>query len=140
MHAQSRSAGCASGSGRAGLAIGQLTGEHRRFMARPRLTHRLELRFYRLVERAVGWLSMDTCAAVGRALGRLFHLLSPRYRRLVRRNLRIATATGPLLNPLFPALRPSPTAVSGASPESKILAAIPSHPPEQGELRPKRRP
>jgi len=26
-------------------------------------------------------------------------------------------------NPLFPALRPSPTAVSGASPESKILAA-----------------
>lgn len=65
-------------------------------MSKPSLSHRLEYAAYRGLERAAGRLSMDSCAAFGRTLGELFHFFSRRYRRLVRRNLRIATADAPL--------------------------------------------
>jgi len=61
-------------------------------MPRPTLAHRLEYLAYRGVERLTSWLSMESCTVLGRVLGRAFQFLSPRYRRLVRRNLRIATA------------------------------------------------
>ncbi|MEM9235638.1 MAG: lysophospholipid acyltransferase family protein [Verrucomicrobiota bacterium] len=59
---------------------------------RPTLLHRVEFEAFRLVETIVGWLPMDSCASLGRHAGRLFQFLSPRYRKIVRRNLRIATA------------------------------------------------
>lgn len=39
---------------------------------------------------------MESCVAVGRAIGSLFYYLSRRYRRLVRNNLRIVHASKPL--------------------------------------------
>lgn len=61
----------------------------------PTLAHRLEYHAFRAVERLLGRVRMSDCVAFGRAMGLLFHALSPRYRRLVRRNLRIATADTP---------------------------------------------
>ena len=63
---------------------------------RPTLLHRLEYGIFRTVEWIVGLLPMDSCAVFGRLIGRFFQAISPRYRYLVRRNLRIATAENPL--------------------------------------------
>ncbi len=58
----------------------------------PRLLHRLEFILFRGIELLLSCLSIATATSLGRMAGRLFYTLSPRYRRLVRRNLRIATA------------------------------------------------
>lgn len=59
----------------------------------PNLLHRLEFLLFRGMERLLAGISLaDTCR-VGRAAGWLFHKLTPRYRRIVHRNLRIATAS-----------------------------------------------
>ncbi len=63
---------------------------------RPTLLHRLEYGAFRSVEGIVARLPMDSCAVLGRLIGRFFQLVSPRYRHLIRRNLRIATAENPL--------------------------------------------
>ncbi|MCH7225364.1 lysophospholipid acyltransferase family protein [Haloferula sp. A504] len=53
--------------------------------------HRLEFLLFRGMERVLGGISLaDTCR-LGRAAGRMLHALTPRHRRIVRRNLRIAT-------------------------------------------------
>ncbi|MCU0794975.1 MAG: hypothetical protein MUF31_03465 [Akkermansiaceae bacterium] len=57
--------------------------------------HHLEMLGYRAFGAILGQLSVDSCLLLGEMLGRLFYHLSPRYRRLVRRNLRIATADRP---------------------------------------------
>ncbi|MFC7336672.1 lysophospholipid acyltransferase family protein [Haloferula chungangensis] len=62
----------------------------------PTLLHRLEYGAFRTVEGIMGLLPMDSCALLGRLCGRIFQFLSPKYRRLIRRNLRIATAENPL--------------------------------------------
>lgn len=62
----------------------------------PTLLHRLEYAVFRSVEAIVGLLPMDSCAVLGRLIGRFFQFVSPRYRHLIRRNLRIATAGDPL--------------------------------------------
>ena len=62
---------------------------------RARLSHRLETLAYRAFGALLGRLPMDSCVTLGRWLGGAFHCFSPRYRRLVRRNLRIATAGRP---------------------------------------------
>ncbi|BCX49774.1 lipid A biosynthesis lauroylacyl transferase [Haloferula helveola] len=59
---------------------------------RPTLLHRAEYLAFRGVETLLSGASMESCVTVGRLLGRLYHVISPKYRRLVRRNLRIATA------------------------------------------------
>lgn len=62
----------------------------------PTLLHRVEFAIFRLVEGIVALLPMDSCAVLGRLIGRMFQLFSARYRHLIRRNLRIATAENPL--------------------------------------------
>ncbi|MGB6219462.1 MAG: lysophospholipid acyltransferase family protein [Haloferula sp.] len=62
----------------------------------PTLLHRLEYAAFRSIEAIVGMLPMDSCAVLGRHAGRAFQAVSPRYRHLIRRNLRIATAENPL--------------------------------------------
>ncbi|WP_353568924.1 lysophospholipid acyltransferase family protein [Haloferula sargassicola] len=64
--------------------------------SRASLRHRLEHFLYLTVEAGLDRIDMATCVALGRGLGRLAHALSGRYRRLVERNLRIATAHDPL--------------------------------------------
>ncbi|MBB5350635.1 lauroyl/myristoyl acyltransferase [Haloferula luteola] len=63
---------------------------------RPPWHHRFEYFLYRCVEGALARLDMTTCCSLGRGLGALTYRLSGRYRRLVTRNLRIATALQPL--------------------------------------------
>lgn len=63
---------------------------------KPSLIHRVEYAFSRGLIGLITQLPIDICASIGRFLGGLFHLLSPRYRRLLRRNLRIATCDSPL--------------------------------------------
>jgi KDO2-lipid IV(A) lauroyltransferase len=58
--------------------------------------HHVEYAVFRLIEGSVALLPMDSCAELGRLLGRLIQFISPRYRHLIRRNLRIATAENPL--------------------------------------------
>lgn len=58
----------------------------------PSLLHRLEFGLYRGAEMLLSKLSVDDCLRLGRGIGNLLHACAPRYRRLVRRNLRIATA------------------------------------------------
>lgn len=62
---------------------------------RPSFVHRLEHLAFRGIERLLSGARLTACVRLGRLAGRLFHALSPRYRRLVRRNLRIATANDP---------------------------------------------
>ncbi len=62
----------------------------------PTLAHRLEFAAFRSLEWLLQGTSMGACVATGRILGGAFFGLSGRYRRLVRRNLRIATADAPL--------------------------------------------
>ncbi|MEP4076937.1 lysophospholipid acyltransferase family protein [Haloferula sp.] len=62
----------------------------------PTLLHRVEYAVFRLIEWIVSLLPMDSCAVLGRLIGRFFQFVSPRYRHLIRRNLRIATAANPL--------------------------------------------
>jgi KDO2-lipid IV(A) lauroyltransferase len=62
----------------------------------PTLLHRLEYAVFRSIEGIVGLLPMDSCAVLGRLIGRFFQFVSPRYQHLIRRNLRIATAEHPL--------------------------------------------
>ncbi|MBK1827494.1 lysophospholipid acyltransferase family protein [Haloferula rosea] len=59
---------------------------------RPTLLHRLEFGLYKGVEKILGALSLEDCVHLGRIVGGSIHLITPRYRRLVGRNLRIATA------------------------------------------------
>jgi len=63
---------------------------------RPTIAHRLEFHLYKMVERILATLSMQDCVQLGRGVGHLIHAITPRYRRLVARNLRIATANDPL--------------------------------------------
>lgn len=62
--------------------------------APPRVTlrHRVEYGLFRAVEGVLGLFSLPAVARVGGALGLVAHALSAKHRRLVRRNLRIATA------------------------------------------------
>lgn len=62
----------------------------------PTLAHRVEFLLFRGLERVLAATSMGACVTLGRLFGDLFHLFSRKYRRLVRRNLRIATAATPL--------------------------------------------
>ncbi|WP_367871590.1 lysophospholipid acyltransferase family protein [Luteolibacter sp. Populi] len=59
---------------------------------RPTLAHRLEYALLRSVEWLLGLMSLRGVVKVGGVLGGVAHTLSPKHRRLVRRNLRIATA------------------------------------------------
>lgn len=58
----------------------------------PTLAHRLEYALYRAAEGVLGLASLDTVTRVGEVLGQVAWLISPKHRRLVTRNLRIATA------------------------------------------------
>lgn len=58
----------------------------------PTLAHRLEYALYRAAEGVLGLASLDTVTRVGEVLGLVAWCLSPKHRRLVTRNLRIATA------------------------------------------------
>ncbi len=58
----------------------------------PTLAHRLEYALYRAVEGVLGLASLETVTRAGEVLGMAAWLLSPKHRRLVTRNLRIATA------------------------------------------------
>jgi KDO2-lipid IV(A) lauroyltransferase len=58
----------------------------------PTLAHRLEYALYRAAEGVLGLASLETVTRAGEVLGRAAWFLSPKYRRLVTRNLRIATA------------------------------------------------
>lgn len=58
----------------------------------PGILHRLEFILFRGIERLLAGVSVATACSIGRGAGRIFHALSPRYRRIIRRNLRIATA------------------------------------------------
>lgn len=58
----------------------------------PTLAHRLEYALFRAVEGVLGLASLPTVARAGGLLGLAAWALSPKHRRLVRRNLRIATA------------------------------------------------
>lgn len=58
----------------------------------PSLLHRLEFALYRGVECILSMMSIEDCVRLGRGIGSVIHACSPSYRRLVRRNLRIATA------------------------------------------------
>jgi len=60
----------------------------------PTLAHRLEYALYRGAEGFLGLFSLGTVVRAGELLGLLAWGLSPKYRRLVMRNLRIATAAG----------------------------------------------
>lgn len=62
----------------------------------PSLLHRLEFALYRSVEFVLSTMSIEDCIRLGRGLGAVIHACSSRYRRLVRHNLRIATASNPL--------------------------------------------
>ena len=59
---------------------------------RPTLAHRLEFALFRAVEGLLGMASLETAAKVGEMLGLAVWALSSKHRRLVTRNLRIATA------------------------------------------------
>ncbi len=59
---------------------------------RPTLAHRLEYAAFRSVEGLLGLMSLETVTRIGGGLGLVAWALSPGHRRLVRRNLRIATA------------------------------------------------
>lgn len=59
---------------------------------RPTWAHRLEYAAFRSVEGLLGLMSLETVTRVGGGLGLIAWALSPGHRRLVRRNLRIATA------------------------------------------------
>lgn len=59
---------------------------------RPTLAHRLEYALFRGVEGVLGLFSLPAVAKAGGALGLAVHAFSAKHRRLVRRNLRIATA------------------------------------------------
>lgn len=59
---------------------------------RPTLAHRLEFALFRAVEGLLGLASLETSAKVGEMLGLAVWALSAKHRRLVTRNLRIATA------------------------------------------------
>lgn len=59
---------------------------------KPTLAHRLEYAAFRSVEGLLGLMSLETVTRFGGALGLAVWALSPGHRRLVRRNLRIATA------------------------------------------------
>lgn len=58
----------------------------------PTLAHRLEYAIYRAAEGVLGLASLGTVTRAGEILGRAAWALSPKHRRLVTRNLRIATA------------------------------------------------
>jgi KDO2-lipid IV(A) lauroyltransferase len=58
----------------------------------PTLAHRLEYAAYRSVEGVLGLFSLETTVRFGQGLGLLAWALFPKWRKLVRRNLRIATA------------------------------------------------
>ena len=58
----------------------------------PTLAHRLEYALYRAAEGLLGLASLDTVTRIGEVLGQVAWLVSPKHRRLVTRNLRIATA------------------------------------------------
>lgn len=62
---------------------------------RPAFRHRLEHFLYRSVEAALARIDMESCVALGHGLGLVAHVASRKYRRLVERNLRIATASHP---------------------------------------------
>lgn len=68
------------------------------------LSHRLETLAYRAFGGLLGRLPMDSCVTLGELLGSLAHALTPGYRGLVRRNLRIATAAEPLTDAALDAL------------------------------------
>ncbi|WP_052573892.1 lysophospholipid acyltransferase family protein [Haloferula sp. BvORR071] len=61
----------------------------------PTLKHRVEFALFRALEGVLGLMSLPTVAKIGGALGLAAHALSAKRRRLVRRNLRIATAASP---------------------------------------------
>ena len=61
---------------------------------RPTPAHRLEYVLYRIAEGTLGLASLTTVARIGELLGLAAWALSPKHRRLVTRNLRIATAAG----------------------------------------------
>lgn len=63
--------------------------------SRPKLSHRLEFAVYRGLGALLAGLPMGSCTALGRGLGLAFHHFGGKYRRLVRRNLRVATADRP---------------------------------------------
>lgn len=54
----------------------------------PTLRHRLEYAAFRAAEALIGLLSWRLALAVGAGLGRMFHLVDARHRRVVRENLR----------------------------------------------------
>lgn len=58
----------------------------------PRFSHRLEFAAYRLLESVLSWFPLEVVDATGQALGALAWAVSAKHRRLVTRNLRIATA------------------------------------------------
>jgi KDO2-lipid IV(A) lauroyltransferase len=58
----------------------------------PKFSHRLEYAAYRLLESVLGWFPLEVVDATGQALGALAWAGSEKHRRLVTRNLRIATA------------------------------------------------
>jgi KDO2-lipid IV(A) lauroyltransferase len=59
----------------------------------PTLAHRLEYALYRAAEKLLGLASLGTVTRLGEVLGQVAWMISPKHRRLVTRNLRIATAT-----------------------------------------------
>lgn len=59
---------------------------------KPTMAHRLEFALFRAVEGVLGLASLGTVARAGSLLGLAAWALSPKHRKLVRRNLRIATA------------------------------------------------
>ena len=61
-------------------------------LRQPTIGHRLEYALFRAVEGVLGLASLGTVARVGGMLGLVVWALSPKHRRLVTRNLRIATA------------------------------------------------
>jgi lauroyl/myristoyl acyltransferase len=63
--------------------------------SRPKLSHRFEFALYRGIGALLDALPMGSCTALGRGLGRAFYHFGGKYRRLVRRNLRIATTERP---------------------------------------------
>lgn len=58
----------------------------------PTMAHRLEYALFRAVEGVLGMASLGTVARAGSLLGLAAWAFSPKHRRLVTRNLRIATA------------------------------------------------